>query len=384
MLNVAIIGCGNISPAHIKAYLTFPERCKIVAFVDIYPEKAEKRAKEYAPDAEVLDSHKKLLARDDIDLISVCTPPYTHADIACDFLLDGKNVIVEKPMASSLAECDRIIEAQRIGGGTLSVIAQNRFRNPIMHLKQTMDAGLIGEVLHFQVDSHWWRGHCYYDLWWRGSWEKEGGGCTLNHAVHHIDMLNWMMGLPEKVTAVMSNTAHDNAEVEDLSIAILEYPKGTLAQVTSSVVHHGEDQNIIIQGEKAKIMAPWEVFASTSMENGFPKRNVELENEIKDYYDSLPELTYEGHVGQIDDVLTAIETRVEVLIKGNDGRKTVELITAIYKAGCTRSTVTLPLVAEDDFYTVEGIRKNAIYFYQKGTSIENFDDISITTGSNYK
>lgn len=383
MLNVAIIGCGNISPAHISAYLTFPERCRIVALVDIYPEKAEKRAKEYVPDAEVLDSHKKLLGRADIDLISVCTPPYTHADIACDFLLDGKNVIVEKPMASSLAECDRIIEAQKIGGGTLSVIAQNRFRNPIMHLKQTLDAGLIGKVLHFQVDSHWWRGHCYYDLWWRGSWEKEGGGCTLNHAVHHIDMLNWMMGLPEKVTAVMSNTAHDNAEVEDLSIAILEYPKGTLAQVTSSVVHHGEDQNIIIQGEKAKIMAPWEVYASNSMANGFPKRNEELEKEIKEYCNSLPELTYEGHVGQIDNILTAIETGAEVLIKGNDGRKTVELIAAIYKAGCTRSTVTLPLVPEDDFYTVEGIRKNAIYFYQKGTSIENFEDSSITTGSNY-
>lgn len=384
MIHVALIGCGNISPAHINGYLTFPERCKIVAFVDIYPEKATKRAEEYAPDAEVLDSHKKLLGRNDIDLISVCTPPYTHADIACDFLLEGKNVIVEKPMASSLAECDRIIEAQKIGGGTLSVVAQNRFRNPIMHLKQTLDTGLIGRVLHYQVDSHWWRGHCYYDLWWRGSWEKEGGGCTLNHAVHHIDMLNWMMGLPERVTAVMSNVAHDNAEVEDVSVAILEYEKGSLAQVTSSVVHHGEDQNIIIQGEKAKIMAPWDVYASISLPNGFPERNQILEKEIQGYYDSLPAITYEGHTGEIDNVMKAIETGSEVLIKGIDGRKTVELITAIYKAGCTRTTVTLPLTPEDDFYTAEGIKKKAIYFYKKGTSIENFEDIAITTGSNYQ
>ena len=89
--------------------------------------------------------------------------------------------------------------------------------------------------------SLWWRGHCYYDLWWRGSWEKEGGGCTLNHAVHHIDMLGWLMGRPKKVTAVLSNASHDNAEVEDISIAVLQYEKGSLARVTSSVIDHGED-----------------------------------------------------------------------------------------------------------------------------------------------
>lgn len=383
MLNVAVIGLGNISPSHIKGYLEFPGRCKLVAFVDIYPQKAKKRADEYAPDVEILDSHKKLLGREDIDLISICTPPYTHADIACDFLLDGKNVILEKPMASSLAECDRILEAEKKGGGKLSVIAQNRFRNPIMHLKQMLDADLIGRILHAQIDSHWWRGYCYYDLWWRGSWEKEGGGCTLNHAVHHIDMLNWMMGLPDKVTAVLSNAAHDNAEVEDISIAILEYPKGSIAQVTSSVIHHGEEQKVIFQGEKAKIQAPWDTFASKSLPNGFPERNRNLENEIKEYYDNLPDLKYEGHTGQIDNMITALETGSEILIKGIDGRKTLELITAIYKAGSKRVTVELPMREDDDFYTVTGILKNAIYFYQKSASIENFEDIEITTGSDY-
>ncbi len=383
MLNVAIIGLGNISPAHIKAYLTFPERCRIIALADIYPEKAEKRKQEYGLEAEVFDSHKKLLGRGGIDLISVCTPPYTHGEIACDFLKAGKNVIVEKPMASSLSECDEIIKAQKAGGGVLSVIAQNRFRNPIMKLKQTLDSGMIGRVLHAQVDSHWWRGHCYYDLWWRGSWEKEGGGCTLNHAVHHIDMLNWMMGFPNKVTAILGNVAHDNAEVEDLSIAMLQYD-GTLAQITSSVVHHGEDQSIIFQGEKAKIAAPWGVYASVSLPNGFPERNTELEEQITKFYEELPDVKYEAHVGQIDNVMTSIETGSEPLIKGADGRKTVELISAIYKSGCTGGTVDVPLQKEDPFYTREGILKNAKYFYKKSSSVENFGDMAITTGSDYK
>lgn len=383
MLNVAIIGTGNISGSHIEGYLAFPEECKLVAFVDIYPDKAAAKAKDWNVEVEILDSHKKLLGRDDIDLISVCTPPYTHAEIACDFLLEGKNVIVEKPMAASLEECDKIIEAQKVGKGTLSVIAQNRFRNSVMHLKQILDTGMIGRVLHAQIDSLWWRGHCYYDLWWRGSWEKEGGGCTLNHAVHHIDMLNWMMGLPDKVTAVLSNAAHDNAEVEDISVAILQYPQGSLAQITSSVIHHGEEQQVIFQGEKARISAPWKVYASTSRGNGFPDENKELEEQLNAAYEALQDLPYEKHTGQIHNVIQAILNHTEPMIKGNDGRKTIEMITAIYKAGCTGQTVNLPLDKKDDFYTVEGILKNATYFYKKSGAIENFDNDVITTGSNY-
>ena len=102
----------------------------------------------------------------------------------------------------------------------------------------------------------------YYDLWWRGTWEKEGGGYTLNHAVHHIDMLCWMMGLPDKVTSILANTAHDNAEVEDLSGSVLQYPHA-LGQLTASVVHHGEEQQLVFQCEKAKISAPFSVHAST-------------------------------------------------------------------------------------------------------------------------
>jgi len=284
-------------------------------------------------------------------------------------------------MAASLEECDAMIKARDESGKILSIIAQNRFRKPIRDLKALLDSGLAGPVRHAQVDSYWWRGHCYYDLWWRGTWEKEGGGCTLNHAVHHIDMLGWMMGIPRRVTSVLANTAHDNAEIEDLSVSILQYP-GALAQVTASVVHHAEEQQLIFQCEKAKIAAPFSCYASVSKPNGFPERNEELEKEIAEFADALPPFKYEGHDGQIEDVLSAIEQGRLPAISGEDGRRTIELITAMYKSGSTGTSVELPLSNDDTFYTVAGILANTPRFYEKTVSAAELVG-EITVGSTY-
>lgn len=375
MINVAIIGTGKISPMHIKAYLEFPKRCKIVALVDIYPEKAEQKKKDYNLDCEILDSHKKLLGRKDIDLISVCTPPYVHCEIAKDFLEDGKHVIIEKPMAASLEECDTILEAAKKSQTVLSVISQNRFRNPTWKLKKILDSGIAGKVLHAQVDSYWWRGHCYYDLWWRGTWEKENGGCTLNHAVHHIDILNWMMnGLPEKVSAFMTNVSHDNSEVEDLSSAILKYQGGSIANLTSSVVHHGERQKVILQCEKAVLSMPWDPACCKSRDDGFPDDDKDFEKALKDAYNAIPDLKHEAHNGQIDNVLTAIEKGETPIVTGYDGKRALELIFAVYKSGTQGEIVNLPIKQEDAFYTQQGILSAVPRFHEKSAFVENFDE----------
>lgn len=381
MIRVAIVGTGNIANAHIQAYLQFPERCHIAYLVDIVPEKARRMREKYGLDAEVFDDHQALLPLQDIDLVDVCTPPYVHAQISINCLRSGKNVVCEKPMAASLEECDQMLRARDESGKKFSIIAQNRFRQPISNLKALLDSGLAGPVRCAQVDSFWWRGHCYYDLWWRGTWEKEGGGCTLNHAVHHIDMLLWMMGLPERVTSVLANTAHDNAEVEDLSVSILQYP-GALAQLTASVVHHGEEQQLVFQCEKAKLAAPFSCYASLSMGNGFPQRNEVLEKEIADFAAALPTIRYEGHTGQLENVLTALEQDAPVAIGGEDGRRTIELITAVYKAGATGQTVTLPLAKDDPFYTVEGLMARMPHFHEKTASAADLEG-EITLGSSY-
>lgn len=382
MIQVVIIGTGNIANVHIKAYLKFPERVHVAALVDIVPGKAQAVKERYGLDCEVYEHHEDILGRKDIDMADICTPPYVHASIAIDCFRNGKHVICEKPMAASLEECDEMLHARDESGRLLSVIAQNRFRQPIRNVKALLDSGLAGPVRHAQIDSFWWRGHCYYDLWWRGTWEKEGGGCTLNHAVHHIDMLGWMLGLPQQVTTVLANTAHDNAEIEDLSVSILRYPQ-MLAQVTASVVHHGEEQKLIFQCEKAKIAAPFSVYASLSTPNGFPERNEALEVQLTQYANSLPSIPYEGHLGQIENVLTAIEQHCQPAITGEDGRRTIELITAMYLSGSIGKTVDLPLTRDCPFYTVQGILIGTPKFYEKTTSTAELIG-DITLGSSYQ
>jgi predicted dehydrogenase len=399
MLKIAIVGVGSISRLHLEAYAAFPEKCTIVALCDIVPEKCEDRKTTAAlTHAHVFDTHEGMLAAmaGEIDLVSICTPPFVHAKIAVDCLNAGCNVLVEKPMAASLEECDAMVAAGTASGKILACVAQNRFRDPIASLKKVVASGKIGKVLHAQIDSFWWRGFHYYDLWWRGKWETEGGGCTLNHAVHHIDMLLWMLGMPEKVTAVITNTAHSNAEVEDLSVAILQYgesavcAKGALAQITASVVHHGEEQQLIFQGTKARVSAPWKVVANVAGPNAFPlpDHNAALEKDLTAFVDSQPPLPYTAHTGEIADVIAATEKRqggdpnATPAITGSDGRNTVELITAIYKAGTTGSAVTLPLAKTDPWYTVKGIVAAAPHFYEKTASVEGFTG-DITTGGTY-
>lgn len=385
MIRVAIVGTGSIANVHMEGLLTFPDRCRVVALCDIFPEKAEAMKQKYRLDCEIFDDHRTMLQSGiEIDLVHICTPPYVHCEISVNCMNAQCNVVVEKPMATCLAECDQMLEAEKRNGVTMACVAQNRFRNSVYKLKKIVDSGLAGKICLAQVESAWWRGHCYYDLWWRGTWEKEGGGPTLNHAVHHIDMLNWLEGkLPESVMAMLTNVMHDNAEVEDLSLACLRYPDGSMAQITSSVVHHGEKQGIYLQCADAGISAPWEISAEVSRQNGFPKPegNKELIEKIQKFYEELPDLAYEGHTGEIDDILNALETGNRPLITGIDGRRTVEVITAIYMAGFYGRTVKLPIVKEEACYTFKGILDNAIHFYEKTASVDNFQENRITVGN---
>ena len=373
MLSIGVIGTGNISRAHLHAYLQFPEEVQVVALADIEPGKAETARAEFALDgARVYEDATTMLASENLDLVSIATPPGTHCELSVQALEAGVHVIVEKPMAPSLEECDRMLEAQRRSGKLLSVIAQNRFRDDMAQLKAVLDSGRIGRIAHARIASAWWRGRAYYDLWWRGTWASEGGGPTLNHAIHHIDLALWLLGRPQAVAAMMTNAGHDNAEVEDLSVALLQYERG-LAELTSSVVHHGEQQEIIVQGEHARIGQPWSVAAETARPNGFPETggDAELVAELEALAAGQAPLEHTGHTGQLGDVIAAIREGRAPLVDGEAGKRAIELVTAIYAAAIERRTIDLPITAENPWYRSETLLERAPRFYEKTASVRS-------------
>ncbi|GAA1733676.1 Gfo/Idh/MocA family oxidoreductase [Microbacterium paludicola] len=383
MLRVGIIGVGNIAEAHVDGYRRFPEECEIVALHDAVAGKAAARGRDLGLDAATAyDDLDEMLATARLDLVSIATPPATHSELTIRALRAGVDVLVEKPMAPSLEECDAMIAAAAENGRMLSVVAQNRFRDDMATLKEVLDSGLAGPVSHVQVSSAWWRGLPYYDLWWRGTWESEGGGCTLNHAIHHLDLTLWMLGSPRAVTAVLANTQHENAEVEDLSVAVLQYDRA-LAEVTSSVVHHGEEQAIVVQARGARVSQPWKVVASTSGANGFPlpEGNPDLVDRIEALAAGHAPLPHEGHPGQIGDMLAAVRDRRPPAIDGEDGRRAVELVTAIYAAGIERRTVDLPLRSDDPYYRTGTLTQRAPHFFEKTSSVADLPGEIIVGGS---
>jgi len=380
MLKIAIIGAGDIANIHIEAFQQLENHCKIVAISDIYEEKVNKKVEKYKLDCEIVTDYKKLLERNDIDLVSICLPPSLHCKVAVDFLDNGKHVLCEKPMAPTLEECDLMIEAAKKNKKKLSIVAQNRFKSDIMNTKKFLETDFIDDKLFIQVNSLWWRGSNYYDLWWRGTWEKEGGGCTLIHAVHHIDIMLWLMGDIEEINAFVTNKNHENSEVEDLSIVLVKFKNGAIGTLTSSLLHHGEEQKISIDCKNCTIEIPHKITVNKQMENGYPEIDTKKIKEYEEEFESFPPLEDTEHLGQIIDMISAIEEDKKPLVDGKDGRKTIEFILAVYQAAFTQKTVKFPMTSKDLFYTKDGIMSKVIKFNTKKKSVENFNDSTIPVG----
>lgn len=368
MYNVAILGTGGISDSHIQGFLQFPERCRIVALADRYPDVARKQAAKYNLDCRIAADPMEFADHKDIDLVAICTPPATHEALTIAYLKAGKNVLLEKPMASSLEECERILAAEKESGRILSVVAQNRFLTPAWRMKKILDTGILGAIRHIQVQSFWWRTPVYYATDWRGTWAGEGGGATYINAVHQIDLMMWFSGIPYEVTSIVDNLGHDTSEVEDFSMSLFRIRPHILAQLTCSLVHHEEGQSITVMAERGSIAMPWKTLASVANDpdTGFPGgRNEALLKELEALNKSIPALKYERHAGQIDDVLTAMEKGTKPLISGQDGMNAMNVIQGIYKSAFSGAPVALPLQAGDEFYTQAGLLSKAVRLHEK-------------------
>lgn len=356
MIGVGLVGTGGIARAHAEAYAQFPGRCRVVAVADIFLEKAEAFARGLGADVGAYGRAEDVLARGDVDLVSICTPPFEHAPLTVAALSAGKHVLVEKPMATSLQECDAMLAAARSSGRVLGVVHQNRFRPEFARCKALVDSGVLGPLDLVAVNCLWWRGPEYYRLWWRGTWEKEGGGALLNHAVHFVDLMVWLGGLPSEVSAVVARRAHD-IEVEDLACAVLRFPGGAAGQFTGTVDAHLDTDRVEVCGRRAAVCAvPWSVRAMADTGNGFGRADAAVLAEVDGVAAGVEVSAYRGHAAQIDRMLAALERGGPPPVSGEDGRRAVEVVTAVYAAAADGRPCALPVAAAHPFYATEGLR----------------------------
>ncbi len=380
MMKVMIIGCGGIAPAHIAGYQQSSEPTTIAYLVDPNPDRGEALKEQFhLTDAKVIADYQEGLQ--DADIVSICLPPAIHCKVAVDALEAGCHVLLEKPMAPSLAECDLIIKAAEKADKMVSVVAQSRFISNIRNVLDLVKSHKYGKALYSRVNSVWFRGESYYDLAWRGRWLEEGGGCTQNHSIHHIDLLLWTKGMPKTIRAYMTNLAHHNSEEEDYANAVLVYEDNSVAEITSTLCAHGEDQGLVFHMEEAGVAIPFKAYASKPRENGFPFDDEDKKAEVIADYESRAKLAKENHDGQVDNFLRAINGKEELLVSAKDGRNCIEVITAIYQSAISGETITLPIDANSAYYGHDW-RKDAPHFFEKQKDVAAFADTTITNFKN--
>ncbi|MFI3167881.1 MAG: Gfo/Idh/MocA family oxidoreductase [Bacillota bacterium] len=360
MLRVMIIGCGMIAPKHINGFLAYGSDCKITVLANRNVAKAEALKNQFNLDCICVSDYKDGLKH--CDAVVICTPPASHKQMAIDAFESGKHVLCEKPLAQSLEDCDLMIESAKKHGKVFSSIAQNRFIPENAKVINMIKNGDLGKVFHTSVQSYWFRTDKYYDMDWRGKWEIEGGGVTMNNAIHHMDLLLWAGGMPSEITSTFSNLNHKGSNEEDISISIFKYPNGSLATVTCSMLHHGEEKEIYFQAEKGGVSIPFKARCSKGRADGFGVEDEEGKLKIEEIYKSKVYDKPERFDGQIANFLDAILKGDNLLISGEDGKNALELVVAIYKSSITGKPVILPLAKDDKYYTLLGRTEDAPRF----------------------
>ncbi|MDF2745725.1 MAG: gfo/Idh/MocA family oxidoreductase [Propionibacteriaceae bacterium] len=241
-LRVAIVGCGNIAHQHARAYAG-SGRTELVGLVDIVPERAEAYVDTYGgrtyPDVTSLMSEARP------DLVSIVTPPGAHAELAAKVLRAGVSVLIEKPPCPTLAEFDIIAEAERAGGGTAYVVFQHRHGSGARRAAELLGSGALGRPQIAVCETLWFRPDSYFDPDWRGTWSGEGGGPTLGHGIHQIDLLLHLLGPWQHLTAMAVRQARP-VEFEDVSLAVVRFENGAVASVVNSLLSPRELSRIRI------------------------------------------------------------------------------------------------------------------------------------------
>ena len=331
MLNFVLVGCGRISKRHSELLgHNQIKNARLAAVCDIKVDRAKAIGEQFG--VPYYQDMLKMMESEKIDVVVVLTESGLHADHVVALAQFKKHIMVEKPMALTLADADRMIAACDIAGSKLFVIKQNRFNVPVVKLRQALEAGRFGKLVMGSVRVRWCRPQAYYDQdSWRGTWALDGGVLT-NQASHHVDMLEWMMGDVESVFA-MSRTALVQIETEDTAVVMLRFTNGALGVIEATTAARPKDLegSISILGEGGTVVIGG--FAVNEINTwNFGKTETGDDEVLKKFSVNPPNVYGFGHQAYYEHAVSSILNNTHQLVDGLAGRKSLELISAIYES----------------------------------------------------
>ncbi len=348
---IGVVGCGMIAEYHTKA-INEIEGARVVAAFSRNPANGAKIAGIAATkgDCRIYDDIDAMLAHPGLDVVCICTPSGAHLDPAVKAAKAGKHVVVEKPLEITLSRCDAIIKACDDSGVRLCTIFPSRFTPANQQLKHAIDSGRFGRLTLGDTHVKWWRTQAYYDSGgWRGTWDLDGGGALMNQAIHNVDLLAWLMGEVASVQAITATLVHERIEVEDTAVAAIRFRNGALGVIEAATSAfpgllkrteiHGEHGSARVEQDDLTL---W-TFATPATEDAAIQARLAVATGFNAGSSDPRGITHAGHRDQLADFLHAIDTGTAPLVDGREGRRSVEIIRAIYRSAQTGRAVELPL-----------------------------------------
>jgi UDP-N-acetyl-2-amino-2-deoxyglucuronate dehydrogenase len=335
-VNVALVGSGSIADTHLGAWLDVPS-AKVVGVYSRSEEKARKTAARAGCDPTT--DWRALVKREDVELVDIVTSSGSHAEIALEALRAGKHVLVEKPMAMTTADADRLIAAASAAGRTLSVVSQRRFEEQHRAVKRVLESGALGKLLLIEVSCPYFRTQAYYDSAdWRGKIATDGGA-LMNQSIHSVDLLLWFGGDVHSIFAKTATQTH-RMEAEDLALVTVTFKNGSFGTVLASTsIQPGFPPCLNLYGEKGTIkiegsaITHWTVPGVDKPADGSRPASAGVAD---------PKLaSFAQHKAQILDVLGALAEKRAPLVTGDDGRRAVAFVEAVYKSSASGHPVPL-------------------------------------------
>lgn len=336
-----------ISRFHARAIAEI-RSAKLIGCTSRSQSSAQSLANEFSIQA--FDSLDQMLADPRIDVVTICTPSGAHMEPAIAAMRAGKHVIVEKPLEITLKRCDRMIAEADRQGVILSTIFPSRYHKASRLLKKAVDSGRFGTLTLGDAYVKWFRTQEYYDSGqWRGTWDLDGGGALMNQAIHSVDLLIWLMGDVAEISAATATLAHERIEVEDVAVAAVKFRNGALGTIeASTAVFPGYLKKIAVHGNQGSAMIEEEDIVEWS----FARLTARDQKILREFGDKTASgggaadpaaIGHAAHAAQFRDVFKAIRTGGKPEIDGREGRRSVEVILAIYKSASTGRRVSLPV-----------------------------------------